>query len=79
MTEPIEDIRARLTTIETLFAVGNERVKGELDAIRGDLARVEDRMVTMERFSPVEKIVYGLVGVTLLAVLTALLARVVAQ
>ena len=79
MTEPIEDIRARLTTIETLFAVGNERVKGELDAIRGDLTRVEDRMVTMERFSPVEKIVYGLVGVTLLAVLTALLARVVAQ
>ena len=79
MTEPIEDIRARLTTIETLVAVGNERVKGELDAIRGDLARVEDRMVTMERFSPVEKIVYGLVGVTLLAVLTALLARVVAQ
>lgn len=38
---------------------------------------VQERLVTKEDFAPIKKFVYGLVGVTLIAVITAVLALVI--
>lgn len=49
-------------------------MEADVKEIKDDM---KDRYVTNERFEPVQKIVYGLVGLILIAVVTALLAIVV--
>lgn len=46
---------------------------GRLESIETDV----ERRVTVDRFAPVEKIVYGLVGCVLVAFLTAILGSVI--
>lgn len=58
------DIDHRLTTLEARF-----------DAL--GLANLDEQYVRRSEFSPVQKVVYGLVGMVLVAVVTALVATVV--
>jgi len=53
----------------------DERVK----AIQRTLDRVEDECVKLIRYLPVERLVFGLVGVVLLAVVTGMLALVLSK
>lgn len=46
---------------------------GRVDNIETDV----ERRVTLDRFAPVEKIVYGLVGCVLVAFLTAVLGSII--
>ena len=56
-------------------------IKSRLDAVYEDvqmmMASADARYVTLARYSPVEKVVYGGVGAALLALLGAVLALVI--
>ena len=78
--EPLEDIRRRLDDIERKVAVGDVRLEGDLAAIRKDLAAIDARLgrsVSMDRYNPVERLVYGLVAVALVGIVSGLIARLV--
>ena len=53
----------------------------QLKRVRDDLAKIDAKLerdyVTQEAFTPVRNIVYGLVGLILVGVVTALLALVI--
>lgn len=52
-------------------------MKNAVDSIRADIQSLENRFVTKDQFEPVKTIVYGLVGVVLMAVATAIVALVI--
>lgn len=58
-----------------LLGINDERVHGKLAAIERDLAR----MVTVDRYSTVEKIVYGVVSLILVSFVGALIGLVIAR
>lgn len=57
------------------------RIMADINHIRSDIADIKgemrERFVTKDQFEPVRLVVYGLVGVLLLAVIGALLALVI--
>ena len=52
-------------------------IKETLHRIEKFMERAEKKFVTMNRFNPVEKIVYGMVGVILITVVGSILSKVV--
>lgn len=58
-----------------LLGINDERVHGKLAAIERDVAR----MVTVDRYSTVEKIVYGVVSLILVSFVGALIGLVIAR
>lgn len=63
----------RMARMETLI----EAVREDTTEIKATLARLDDRYVRNESFVPVRNIVYGMVGLILLAVMGALVTLVV--
>ena len=61
----------------------NDTVSADLKYIRRDLDKIMDKLdknyVTKAEFAPVQKIVYGMVGILATSVLIALLALVIRQ
>lgn len=49
----------------------------EMGDVKIDIKDIKDCYVTKIEFSPIQKIVYGLIGTVLLAVLSAILALVI--
>ena len=47
------------------------------DKIKSLKAEIEEKYVSIDRYSPVEKLVYGIVGIALTAIVTGLLALVI--
>lgn len=72
--QAIADIRERLTRVESAI---DERLRPDIAGIRVDLTILEQSRVSVEQFQPIQKLVYGVVGLTLIAVFTAILALVV--
>jgi len=72
--QAIADIRDRLTRVEAAI---DERLRPDIAGIRVDLTILENSRVSVEQFQPIQKLVYGVVGLTLIAVFTAILALVV--
>ena len=52
-------------------------INSELGEVKDDVKDIKTRFVTLERFSPVEKVVYTIVGAACLAILGALIALVI--
>ncbi len=52
-------------------------MKNAVDGIKSDIQSLESRFVTKDQFEPVKLIVYGLVGLVLTAVATAVVALIV--
>lgn len=64
-----------------ILGIDTATMKQKLDAIEKDIALISlstlPKLVTMERFTPVEKVVYGMVGLILISFLGAILTLVV--
>jgi len=65
------------TDSKTDLAVIKEKVETMKSGIERIESRLERSYVTKEEFDPVKKIVYGLVGLILVAVVTALIALII--
>lgn len=58
-----------------LLGINDERIHGKLTAIERDVAR----MVTVDRYSTVEKVVYGVVSLILVSFVGALIGLVIVR
>lgn len=58
---------------------GVSDLKGEIRTLKDDFEDDLERMVEKVEFEPVKRIVFGMVGTMLLAILTALMAFVIQQ
>ena len=52
-------------------------INSEMGAVKEDIHEMKTGYVKVERFSPVEKIVFGAVGIVLSAVIVAILSYVI--
>lgn len=84
MNDPIDQLKADVEALRReLYVIGvhNATMKEKLDAIEKDIIIISSsaipKLVTMERFTPVEKVVYGMVGLVLMSFLGAIIALVV--
>ncbi len=81
LTKEIRTLAGKITDYMRTNDVANEKMSGMLKGIGDDLSKLEvlvaNNYVRREEFSPVQKIVYGMVAVILMAVLGALVALVV--
>ena len=80
MSDPLHDLERRVDRIEAKVDLSDQGLRNDIDGIRADIRRLtEERgaFVPLMRYVPVERVVYGLVSVTLLSVATALVALVV--
>lgn len=76
----LADLARKVTDLEHRFDLADQAVADDFREIRGDIARLKElapSYVTSERYRPVERLVYGFVGLVLTAVILALLAIVV--
>ena len=69
----VQENTTKLTKIDKHVAIMNS----EFGEIRDDVKDIKSRYVTIERFSPVEKVVYTITGAVGLAVIGALIALVI--
>lgn len=84
MDDPIERLKIDIESLRReMYVLGivSATMKEKLDAIEKDIVVISSsslpKLVTMERFSPVEKVVYGMVGLILMSFLGAILTLVV--
>ena len=66
-------IDQRFLSLEKMILVRNLDTDNRFDR----LISIVEKLVTNERFHPVQVIVYGMVGMIITSVLTAILARVI--
>lgn len=84
MNDPLDQLKSDLEALRRelyMLGVTSATMKEKLDAIEKDIVIISSsalpKLVTMERFTPVEKVVYGMVGLILMSFLGAILALVV--
>jgi hypothetical protein len=80
MTDPIRDLERRLDRLESKVDLADQSIRGDIRAMRSDIERIKaDTLgfVPLIRYMPVERVVYGLVGLVLIAVTTSAIALVV--
>ena len=78
--DAIRDIELRLERLSARLDLSDQAVRAEIQGIRSDLRRLEEQNrehVPLTRFAPVEKIVFGVVGLILVSFVGALIALVV--
>lgn len=86
MDDPVERLKIDVDALRReLYSLGitSATMKEKLDAIEKDIVVISSsalpKLVTMERFTPVEKVVYGMVGLILMSFLGAILTLVVSK
>lgn len=78
-SDPFGDMRRTIDRLESRIDMGDQITKNEIARLRDDVQEIEDRFdlyVTIARYSPVEKLVYGLVGLILTMAVVALMSVV---
>ena len=76
----VRDLETRVNTLSSDVNLQSVNTKSELDAIKVSLQGLKDltpTYVTVTRYAPVEKLVFGFVGLVLVGVVTALVSLVV--
>ena len=82
MTDPLRDLERRVDHLESKVDLGDAAIRAEIEAMRADIARLkldEAGWVPILRFTPIERIVYGLVSAVLVTVILGLLSTVIAR
>lgn len=80
MDDALRDIELRLERLAARIDLTDQAVRSEIQGIRADLKRLEEKdreQVPMVRYAPVEKIVFGVVGLILASFVGAIIALVV--
>lgn len=80
--DPFGDMRHTIDRLESRIDMGDQITKAEITRLREDVQEIEERFdlyVTIARYSPVEKLVYGLVGLVLTMSFVALMSTVLAS
>lgn len=84
MDDPVERLKVDIDALrKELYSLGitSATMKEKLDAIEKDITIISSsalpKLVTMERFTPVEKVVYGMVTLILVSFIGAILTLVV--
>lgn len=83
--ESLKSFRAELTSLRDEIQKTNENISSKFISLQSDIdikieaLRIEiaDKYISKERFTPVEKIVYSVVGLILTAVVVGLLSLVI--
>jgi hypothetical protein len=69
------------TTVANAAVAANQLLNNDIGYIKQDIKEIKEKLdnkyVTVESFDPVRRVVYGLVGVVLVAVAGALIALVI--
>jgi len=80
----LNDLVNRINIVEYKIKYGHSNVDSEIKAIKEDIEELrradskgETSYVSRERYAPVERLVYGFVGLVLVAVLMAIIALVI--
>lgn len=82
-TDPVEALRTVVDDLEDALSqevLDRTRMEGDVALLRARVEMLEQErttFVTLTEFWPVKKIVYGVVGATLFAAMTALLALII--
>lgn len=82
MTNPLDDIARRLDRLEAKVDLTDQGIRSDIEAMRVDVRRLREEhigFVPLIRYMPVERVVYGLVSLILIAVVTAVVSLVVRQ
>jgi hypothetical protein len=80
MQTDISSMRVELRTIQDGVVVKLQELEKRVEDKLGELeARLDEAYVKNESFSPVQKLVYGFVGVVVLAVMGALVSSVLTK
>lgn len=80
MNDPLRDLELEVANLRAHVNLADERIRASIDRIEADVERLKaDQLgfVPFIRYINVERIVYGMVAVVLLAVITSLTALVV--
>lgn len=84
--DPVERLRSDISDLRIemrLLGLDSTTMKVKLDNMEKDIDRLENstlsKYVTVERYSLVEKVVYGTVGLILMSFLGAIITLVVRQ
>lgn len=87
MSDPLHDLEREVAALRAHVDLQNERVRSALARIEDDIERVKANQARLEtdqatfvpliRYLPIEKLVNGMVALTLSAVVLALIALVV--
>lgn len=83
--ERTKNIVSEISELKIEFKSHNEEMRRKLEQYRNDTKQelkdfeelIDDRYVRKERFTVVEKLVFGLVGLILIAVMSAVLGTVI--
>lgn len=76
----MQRIEDRLGDKDEIADLKLSSVHDKIDKLREDMQEIEERFdlyVTVARYSPVEKLVYGMVGLVLALAVTALMSTVI--
>ena len=82
MTDPLRDLERRVDALLAKVELADQGIRADIEAIKKDvetLRREAEFFVPLIRYMPVERIVFGLVGLVLVAVTTAVISLVVRQ
>lgn len=80
MNDPLRDLERRLDRLEAKVDLADQGIRSDIVAMRGDLQLLKEQhsgFVPLIRYMPVERIVFGLVALVLIAVTTAIVSLVV--
>ena len=80
--DPLTDLARRIDRLESKVDLADQSIRSDIAGMRADVQRLREDLsgfVPLIRYMPVEKVVYGLVGLVLIAVTTAVVSLVVRQ
>lgn len=82
MTDPLRDLERRVDALAAKVDLADQGIRADIEAIKKDLGMLRNEStgyVPLIRYMPVERVVFGLVGLVLVAVTTAVISLVVRQ
>jgi len=78
--DPVRDLERRIDRLESKVNLADQGIRADIAAIRADIERIKEAhegFVPLIRYMPVERVVFGLVALVLIAVTTAIVSLVV--
>lgn len=79
-SEVIHHLEARIESLKHKLEIQGLNFSKEVEELQDDieeLKKADSKFVSSERYAPVERLVYGFVGLVLIAVLMAIIALVI--